>query len=147
MKDELSFYKNILDKNGYKFTTQKRLILNVIINSKTHLTAKEIYLGLKDSSIGMATVYRSLKLFGKLDIIKEISANNTSYYEKKIFSANPLHIHFKCSKCNSIIDIDDVDLNLEYIKLNSKVEKENNLEIHDMNIMLVGLCDKCKEDK
>ena len=62
----------------------------------------------------------------------------------KIFSGKPLHIHFKCSKCDSIIDIDNKDLNLEYIKLNKKVEKENNLDVFDVNIMLIGTCSKCK---
>ena len=64
-----------------------------------------------------------------------------------IITGNPLHIYFKCSKCDSIIDIDNKDLNLEYIKLNKRVEEGNNLAVFDVNIMLIGTCSKCKEDK
>ncbi len=146
MSENISFYKNLIKKHGYKFTVQKRIILLEIINSNTHLSVKEIYDRVKHNHIGITTVYRSLKTFNELGIVKEINVDGTSYYEIKIFSGNPLHIHFKCSICNSIIDIEDNFLNLEYIKLNKKIEEKNNLEIDDLNIMLIGICSKCKED-
>ena len=144
MDKDLSWYKKLFEKNGYKFTAQKRIILLEMINSNTHLSVKEIYDKIIDKNVGFATIYRSLKLFNELDIIKEINIDNISYYEMKLFSGKPLHIHFKCSKCGSIIDIDNKDLNLEYIKLNKKVEDENNLDVFDVNIMLIGTCSKCK---
>ena len=147
MDKDLSLYKKLFEKNGYKFTTQKRIVLLEIINANAHLSVNEIYDKIRNRNIGLATIYRSLKLFNELDIIKQINIDNVSYYEMKIFSGKPLHIHFKCSKCDSIIDIDNKDLNLEYIKLNKKVEKENNLDVYDVNIMLIGVCSKCKEDK
>jgi Fe2+ or Zn2+ uptake regulation protein len=147
MDKDLSWYKKLFKKKGYKFTTQKRIVLLEIINANTHLSVNEIYDKIKDRNVGLATVYRSLKLFNELDIIKQINIGNVSYYEMKIFSGKPLHIHFKCSNCDSIIDIDNKYLNLEYIKLNKKVEEENNLQVNDVNIMLIGVCSKCKEDK
>ncbi|MCH3965960.1 MAG: hypothetical protein LKE46_17245 [Clostridium sp.] len=45
-----------------------------------------------------------------------------SYYGLKIYSKKPLHIHFKCTNCNDIIDIDD-----------------------SKNIVLFGICSKCRE--
>lgn len=146
MDKSISFYKNLIKKHGYKFTMQKRIILLAIINSKTHVSVKEIYDEVKEEKIGITTIYRSLKVFNRLGIVKEINVDGTNYYEIKIFSGNPLHIHFKCSKCDSIIDIDDKYLNLEYIKLNKRIEEKNNLEVADLNIMLIGICSKCKED-
>lgn len=144
MDKDLSLYKKLFEKNGYKFTVQKRIVLLEIINANTHLSVNEIYDKIRNKNIGLATLYRSLKLFNELDIIKQINIDNVSYYEMKIFSGKPLHIHFKCSKCDGIIDIDNKDLNLEYIKLNKKVEEENNLDVFDVNIMLIGVCSKCK---
>ena len=69
--------------------------------------AEEIYQRVKNDKIGLATVYRSLKLFERLGIVKEIPMDGVKYYELKIYSKKPLHIHFKCSNCNVIIDIDD----------------------------------------
>lgn len=146
MKEDLISFKKLLEKNGYKFTMGKRIVLKTILDSKTHLNVKEIYEKVREYHIGLATVYRALKVFNKLGIVKEININEISYYEMKIFSGKPLHIHFKCFKCNSIIDIDSQSINFDYLKLNKKVEAENNLEIYDSNIMLVGLCSKCREE-
>lgn len=147
MDKNLSLYIKIIKKNGYEFTKQKRIILLELINANTHLSAKEIYEKVKNTNVGLATVYRTMKAFKETGIVKELHINGVNYYEMKIFSGKPLHIHFKCSKCNSIIDIDSKDLNLEYIKLNKMVEEEKDLEVNDVNIMLLGVCSKCKEDK
>lgn len=147
MDKQLSFYKTLIEKKGYRYTSQKQSILEAIIHSDTHLSVKEIFEKVKHKNIGLATVYRSLKVFEDLGIVKEIITNGKSYYEIKIFSGKPLHIHFKCHKCDRIIDINDYTLDLEYLKLNSKIETKNNLEIHDANFMLVGLCSNCREDE
>ncbi|GAA0741137.1 transcriptional repressor [Clostridium oceanicum] len=148
MKSDLVYFKNLLEKNGHNFTVTRKKVLEAVLDSKTHLNVKELYEKVKekDKSIGLATVYRALNIFNDLGIVKEINANGISYYEKKIFSGKPLHIHFKCFRCNSIIDVDSKSLNLEYLKLNKKLEEENNLEIYDSNIMFEGLCSKCKEE-
>ncbi|OFI05065.1 peroxide-responsive repressor PerR [Clostridium acetireducens DSM 10703] len=145
MSENLEYFKNIIQKNGYEFTLQKRIILKTILESKTHLKVKEIYEKIKHKNIGIATIYRNLKVFNELGIVKKLNVNGVSYYEMKIFSKKPLHVHFKCSKCNKIMDIDSLKLNLAYLKLNECVEKENDLEIYDLNIMFVGLCSQCKK--
>ncbi|SEF63459.1 Fe2+ or Zn2+ uptake regulation protein [Caloramator fervidus] len=142
---DISYFKRMFEKNNYKFTKQKQLILDVIIKSPVHLSAKEIYEKVKDKNIGLATVYRTLKLFKKLGIIKEINVSGVSYYEMKMFSKNPLHIHFKCLNCGKTIDINS-KISVEYVKLNNRLEEENNIEIHDMDMMLYGLCNICREE-
>lgn len=146
MNNDLMSLKKIMEKSGYKFTTGRRTILEAILDSKTHLNVKEIYEKVKEKHVGSATVYRALRVFNELGIVKEININGISYYEMKIFSRKPLHIHFKCYKCNSIIDIDIQSLNLEYLKLNKQIEEENNLTIYDSNIMFIGLCSECREE-
>ena len=146
MQENLLWYREILSRNGIKNTIQKEKVLLELMQSSSHLTAEEIYQRFKNEKIGLATVYRSLKLFVTLGIIKEIPMNGVNYYELKIYSKKPLHIHFKCSNCNVIIDIDDADINLDYIKLNQKVEMKRDLEVNDANITLLGLCKKCREE-
>ena len=138
-------FKKILARDGHKFTKERQLVLNIVLGSKIHLSVKEIYEKIKSENIGLATVYRTLKLFNQLGIVKEININGASFYEMKIFSGNPLHIHFKCEKCNSIIDVYSENINFDYIKLNSKIEAENHIEINDADIMFTGLCSKCRE--
>ncbi|BAH05608.1 Fur family transcriptional regulator [Clostridium kluyveri] len=144
MDKNLLLYKKLIKNKGYEFTIQKRILLLEMINANTHLSVKQIYERIKDKNIGLATVYRSLKIFGELGIVKKINVDNINYYEIKIFSGKPLHVHFKCDKCNSIIDVDNLEQDLSYIKLNKKIEEKNDVEIYDVDIMLKGLCSKCK---
>lgn len=146
LQKNLLWYREILSRNNIKNTKQKEKILLELMQSSSHLMAEEIYQRVKNDKIGLATVYRSLKLFERLGIVKEIPMDGVKYYELKIYSKKPLHIHFKCSNCNVIIDIDDAEINLDYIKLNQKVEMKRELEVNDVNITLLGLCKKCRED-
>ncbi|CEO34601.1 ferric uptake regulator [[Clostridium] sordellii] len=146
MNETIEYIKKLFKKKGYKFTIQKKTILEVLLENKEHKNAKQIHDKVKNQNIGITTVYRTLNLFTELDIVKEINISGTSYYEIKIFSKNPFHIHFKCFKCNSIIDINNKDINLNCLYLKQKVESVSNLDIYDINIMFTGLCKSCKEE-
>lgn len=122
MGKDLTYYKKLIEKSNQKFTIQKKLILEEIINAEKHVSAKEIYEKVKEKNIGLATIYRALKSFTEIGIIKEIKIDDTNFYELKIFSGKPLHVHFKCIKCNTILDIDDKELVLEYSELSPPIE-------------------------
>ncbi|NLM52415.1 MAG: transcriptional repressor [Firmicutes bacterium] len=109
-----------------------------------HLTAEELYQRLEKNNIGLATIYRNIKIFSRLGIIKEIIVDGINYYELKIYSKKPLHLHFQCVKCNDIIDIEERKVALDYLKLNKSIEEINDLEIYDVDIMFIGLCSKCR---
>lgn len=141
MDKDLVCFKEIIENNSFKFTKKRQYILETLIKSNIHLDAEKIYDMVKAKSVGIATVYRSLNLFKELNIIRELNVNGTNYYEMKIFSSEPLNIHFKCVQCNSIIDVENK--NLHYFEL----DNEDNLVIFDTDIMLVGICKKCMEDK
>ena len=145
MKKKLDHFKEIIEDNGFKFTRQKKLILEIFLNSDIHLNVEEINEMLKEDSVGIATIYRGLNQFTELSITKELNIDGTNFYELKMFGKKPLHIHFKCNNCDELIDIDDNNLNLEYINLNHIIEENNDLEIQDTDILFKGLCSKCKE--
>jgi Fe2+ or Zn2+ uptake regulation protein len=145
MKDILSLVEILLKKNGYKLTKQRINILESIYQNNTHLSAEELHEKLKNKNIGFATIYRNLKMLTELGIIKEISLNNMSYYEPKMYSKKSLHIHFKCRKCSNIIDVDDEKIIVEYLKINRVLENKSKLLIEDADILLKGICKECMQ--
>lgn len=146
IKEEISYYRNILVSNGYKFTLQKQIILQELMESSIHLNAQEIYEKIKYNDIGLTTVYRTLKLFYKLGIIEEINIKNVNYYEMKSYKNKNLYMHFRCSKCGKILDIESKKLSLQKLKLKNTIEEEYDLEIQDVNIVFTGICSNCKSD-
>jgi Fur family ferric uptake transcriptional regulator len=143
--DKFSFIKKMIQKNGFKFTKQRNLILQQFLLADSHLSVEEIYQRLRKNDIGLATVYRNVKMFSSMGIVKEIVVDGVSYYELKIYSKKPLHLHFQCVECNDIIDIDEREVALGYLQLNKTIEDINDLQIYDVDIMFIGLCKRCRE--
>ena len=136
--------EELIKNAGYKITNQRSEILNEFIrNEGAHLSAENVYANLYDKGIGISTVYRNISLFVNLGILAELKVDHSNLYELKIFARKPLHIHFKCEKCQDIKDIVDRNIILKHLKINNLIEEKYSMEIHDADIMYDGLCDKC----
>jgi Fur family ferric uptake transcriptional regulator len=144
--NELQKIKSIIERENLKFTIQKQLILEALLSSKEHMTINELHDKLKVNNIGIATLYRNLDSFKNLGIITEINVEGKAYYEMKIFGRKPIHIHFKCTNCGKIMDIEDNKLYHEYLKLNRLIE-ERDLLIYDSVFTFKGICSDCKKLK
>ena len=144
--NELQKIKSIIERENLKFTIQKQLILEALLSSKEHMTINELHDKLKVNNIGIATLYRNLDSFKNLGIITEINVEGKAYYEMKIFGRKPIHIHFKCTNCGKIMDIEDNKLYHEYLKLNRLIE-ERDLLIYDSLFTFKGICSDCKKLK
>jgi Fur family ferric uptake transcriptional regulator len=87
-------------------TKQRRLLLEIIQKKTGHLDARELFkeAASKDSSISLATVYRSLNLFKQMGIIEERRLGKARcYYEIK---QPPQHQHLVCKECGAVIEFD-----------------------------------------
>ena len=144
--NELQKIKSIIERENLKFTIQKQLILEALLSSKEHMSINELHDKLKVNNIGIATLYRNLDSFKNLGIITEINVEGKAYYEMKIFGRKPIHIHFKCTNCGKIMDIEDNKLYHEYLKLNRLIE-ERDLLIYDSVVTFKGICSDCKKLK
>lgn len=135
--------KDKFKEEGYKLTTQRRAILDVIIeNQEKHLSPEEIYNIVKNNypEIGIATVYRTLQLLEKLNIIYKLNFDDGfNRYELNISSDN--HHHLICMKCGSITEV-KLDL-LE--RLEKEIEEENGFQIIDHNVKFFGYCMDCQK--
>lgn len=143
---DIESIKKLIEKNGCTFTYQRNEILKEFVeNNDKHLNAKEIYDKLKYKKIGVSTIYRTLKLFTDLNILKEIKINDINYYELKIFIREPIHMHFQCKNCRVIEDIFDEKILLRYLEIKKILEKKYRYKIKDVDIIFYGLCNNCIE--
>lgn len=118
-------------------TIQKQIVFENIKNRYDHPTATDIYDDLKKQNlkIGLTTIYRILN-----DLVEEGKVNKIITTDKIYhFDYNRInHIHFICTNCGHIYDIDKNDfkkLDVEFKNKNHKIE----------NLFIQGLCDKCKD--
>ncbi len=147
MKMDLNteYVKKKLKENGYKFTNQRVLVYNSFIHNKEkHLTTEQVFHDVSkiDSSIGIATVYRTVQLFYEIGLINQINfGDNVTRYEIKLNDKEHTHHHLICLKCGKVqeVKIDLLD------DLENEVEKNERFKIVDHQLKFTGYCKDCYE--
>lgn len=128
---------------GHPLTNQRRLLLELLRKAKVHIDAKELYLQAlaKNESISLATVYRNLNLFKKMNLVEETRLGKIRcvYEIKKPHE----HQHLLCQGCGKIIEF----RNDYFRKLIESVKTEHKFRITKAEICLEGYCSKCSNDK
>lgn len=130
----------ILKKNGYKNTPQRKILLDVICKLKRPYKANEIFNMVSEimPDINFSTVYRNLELFLSLNIINKISLDESfNYYE---LSTGKHRHHIICKLCGKVKEIELCPFKEMEIKELEKLgfePKEHKFEIY-------GICSKCK---
>jgi Fur family ferric uptake transcriptional regulator len=135
--------KQIIKQKGLKYTKQREVIFETILNCKKHLGAEDIYsMVLKkypDEKIGIATVYRALVFLEDANLIASISVGKDAKKFETNFKEH--HDHLICVKCNKIIEF----VNEEIEKQQEKTAKENGFKLLNHTMYLYGICRDCQE--
>ena len=128
-------------KRTYTWTSQRRLLLELLHDADGHLDAKELYrrASMRDESISPATVYRSLNLFKEWGIIEKRRLGNIRcYYEIK---RSVEHQHFCCQGCGKIIEFRSRLVR----DLVHSIENEHSFKITKADLYLEGFCSQCED--
>lgn len=120
-------------ESGLKMTGQRRTILQVLEGADDHPSVESVYARAKviDSSISIATVYRTLSLLDEMELIKKHDFNDSfARYETNIE-----HHHH-------LIDLDTGEViefqNEEIEALKEKIARELGYELVDHRLDLYG---------
>lgn len=128
---------------GMRITNQRALILKIIHQGRKHLDADEVYRRARQKSphLSLSTVYRTLQLFKKLNLIEEVHFNETHHH----YEAKPTteHYHLVCLGCGRVIEF-RYPLT-RYVKRN--VAEAKDFDIVSSEIRMTGYCSKCHQGK
>jgi len=133
--------QNIMAKlrhGGYKITPQRLAICELILSSKGHPTADQIYERVlqKFPTISLATVYQTLHLLKELGLLQELGFPNlSSRYDP---NTSP-HINVICPKCGQIYDYEEDKLK----KLWSQIVAKLGFKPIGQRLDIYKYCDKC----
>ena len=127
-----------LREKGFKVTPQRIAICELILSSKDHPTAEQVYQKVKKEypTISPATVYQTLHLLTNMGIIQEMGFNNgISRYEP---NTSP-HINIICQKCGVISDYEAVSIKEMWFK----IVEELGIKPTGQRLEIFRYCDKC----
>lgn len=128
------------ESHALKRSVKRELILKVMEDSGQHLTADRIHAAArrKNPKLGIATVYRTLKLFCKTGIAREIMPEDgTCRYE--LAENKGHHDHLICLGCGSFIEAMDPEIE----KLQDKLAARYNFRPQRHKLEIYGLCATC----
>jgi len=129
-----------LREAGHKLTNARLTVLNVLENNDGHLTSAEVLDQVEhlDSSIGRASVFRTLDLLTSLSIIRP-TYMNSSMTPTYVLMPDGHHHHIVCTNCNRIIEFENCGLGA----IAAELEERLHVKLTGHLLEFYGLCDKC----
>lgn len=138
-RDALTEY---VAKKALKWTRQREVILDVFLEAHAHLTCEEISarVSRKDGTIGLATVYRTLRLFVEAGIASERKfQDGLTRYE--VHQAH--HDHLICVRCGGIVEFESDAIE----RLQDEIASRHGYRLLTHRHELYGTCRDCSADR
>ncbi len=129
---------SVIKQKGLKLTPQRRLILDILHKSSSHISAEDIIREVQKEMPGVnkTTIYRTLDLLEGIDCVYKSGVDGRYVYHHAEYGH---HHHLMCSSCGKIIDCaEDIFLPVE-ILLNKKYGFQCDLK----HMIIKGLCSDC----
>ena len=122
----IQFFKEILQKEGLRFTRQRLAVWTEIGNSREHRDADDIYISIRSKGVKVsrATVYRTIDVLVKNNLVRKLDVGDgKNRFESKIDEEH--HDHMICLETGNIIEF----YNSRLEKLQEKIALDNGYEL------------------
>lgn len=132
-----------LQAQGYRLTPQRMLVLEVLHNAHSHVSAEEIYEQLRQRYpySNVSTVYRTLELLKKLNLVSE-----TDFGEGCVryhIAEKSHHHHLVCRSCGKVIDVEESTMQ----PLKQSLLQECDFAAQLRHIAIPGECGSCRRER
>jgi Fur family transcriptional regulator, ferric uptake regulator len=138
MKQRKELQKLLAEKK-LKNTSQRALIWSVLLETKGHPSVEEIrdILLEKGHRIGLATIYRTLKILLTSGFIRQSKLHGMTRYEPVV--KQPNHLHFICNSCGSTVEFPSRKIESLILGITS----EYGFEERYSRYAITGICKAC----
>lgn len=130
-----------VERLGLRWTRQRELLLDTFLSSHEHLTCDEIHgrVASIDPSLGLATTYRTLRLFVEAGIASERRFHDgVTRYETR----HHHHDHLICTQCGRIVEFESDAIE----SLQEDVARAHGFRLASHRHELYGRCADCSRD-
>ncbi len=135
-------YLQILKNNRLKITPRRKAVIDVFMNSGSHMGPYDVYEKLKKNllTIGLPTVYRILAEFKDIGILVQSLSENRQLRYVLCTLPNEHHHHFTCRKCRKVEEIEFCN----FKGFSRFIENKLNAKVEAHQLQIEGLCSGCK---
>ncbi len=140
--DRLKELEEVCRERGLPLTTQRRMVMEVLLELGDHPTADQVFETVQGRSpqISRRTVYRVLDTLAKLGLTRRVHhPGATARFDAKTHR----HHHLVCTSCNKIVDFESPDLDAVALPQGGP----QGFDVSDFSVQLMGRCPECRKRK
>ena len=132
-----------LQEKGHRLTPQRMLVIEALHSADRHISAEEIYeqLHSRYPYANISTVYRTLELLKKLDLVTETDFGEG--YVRYHVAEKGHHHHLVCSSCGKVIDLKEFVLHPLKVTLLWEYDFDADLR----HLAISGECSGCRKKR
>lgn len=137
----MDLFRIYLHQKHLPVTRQREVIAMALFESGQHLSVEEVALRLrqKGEHVGMATVYRTLKLLVEAGLAREHDfGEGFKRYEHR--AGETRHDHLICSNCGNVVEFSRPTLD----ELQDEIAREAGFAPQTRRLEIYGLCPECQ---
>jgi Fur family transcriptional regulator, ferric uptake regulator len=130
----------LLTEKGLRVTKQRLEVLAELARERDDVTAQALWRRLRerDSSTGLATVYRTLAALSEKGVIDSLSHHGTELCYRLCSDAH--HHHLTCSSCHRVVEVEQCGLGSWLDEVSSR----HGFVATDHRVEITGLCEACR---
>ena len=143
MNEPRGYLRDVFRSAGRRMTTQRRLILDVLEGSETHLDADALHGRVRQHNpdVSLATVYRTLAVFKEIGLVEEHRLGE-EHGHFELVRDRP-HYHFTCLSCGRVIEFDTPLV----AQIEQELSEREGVRVTDTHLHLSGYCARCQEEQ
>jgi len=140
MVNEFDIFKDFLKQKQLRWTPQRKLILQVFLQNKGHISIDELHKHIqdKDATIGIATLYRTMKLLTEAGLAEMHNFNDKTTYEH-LYQVRH-HDHLICRVCGRTVEFEHPLIE----KYQLEICQQHGFTLKSHRMELFGVCNECQ---
>ena len=130
-----------LEHAGYRLTSPRRALADLIANRQSHFTAEELLDDSRRRRLGVtrATVFRSLDVLSDLGLVERLDLPSG---EHAFVACEPAHHHpVICSSCGRSMPVEDAGIE----RLAEAIGRATGYQVETHRLELFGRCPACRK--
>jgi len=141
MLDEFDIFKDFLKQHQLRWTPQRKSILKVFLQQKGHVPIDDLHkkIQAQDPTIGIATLYRTMKLLMDAGLAEMHTFNEKTTYEHLYQIRH--HDHLICKVCGKTVEFEHPLIE----KYQVEVCERHNFTLKSHRMELFGICYECQK--
>lgn len=142
MNPFVRLFSRYLREQGLPITAQREAVAQVVFSTTGHLSVEEIERRLRQGSerIGKATIYRTLDLLVKSNLVEEHDfGEGFKRYEHRL-SRQPVHEHLICLECGGVTEFRSDEVK----EVETRIAAEYGFAPTRHRLEIYGLCRDCR---